>query len=204
MLDTLNYQLALLNDDVKFTVFSDVQLDEVDGNTAQLTVNNGYGSGLILGLYDPFYDDDDWIWGTLGGPLAGKCDGTEVGVSDGSNELQYRLNHPAALPANVGYTDLVTIPADGWDFEDADGNPRIFIGWDYPNDECLTNDTLTYFLIEADDIIKTYDTNGGLRPPNKSFVRIEILDELVMSSNYSWHIHQYWATYGIPYNNIQH
>ena len=205
MLDTLNYQLSLLNDEVKFVVFSDVQLDEVEGNTAHLTVTNGYGTGFILGLYPPF--DDDWIWGTLDNPsqppYAGNCSGTDFS-SDGSNEIQYRLNHPAAVPANVGYTDLVTLTADGWDFEDANGNPRIFIGWDYPNDECLTIDTLTYFLIEADDIIKTSVDDGGLRPTDKSFVRISILDELVMSSDYNWYIHQYWVTYGIPYNNIQH
>jgi hypothetical protein len=205
MLDTLDYQLSLLNDEVKFAVFSDVQLDEVDGNTAQLTVNNGYGSGFILGLYPPF--DDNWVWGTLDNPdeppYAGNCSQTDFS-SDGSNEIEYRLNHPAAMPANVGYTDLVTLTADGWDFEDANGNSRIFIGWDYPNDECLTIDTLTYFLIEADDIIKTSVDDGGLRPTDKSFVRISILDELVMSSDYNWYIHQYWVTYGIPYNNIQH
>jgi len=201
MLDTLNYQLSLLDDDVKFAVFSDVELVEIEGNTASITVINGFGTGYILGLYYPFADDDDWIWGTLGGPLAGKCDGTEIGVSDGSNELQYRLNHPIMLPGNTSYTDLVTIPADGFLFEDDNGYARIFVGWDYPNNECLTNDTLTYFLIEADDIVKTYEADGGLRPPDKDFVRIYILDELVMSSPQSWHIHQYWVTFGTPYDN---
>ena len=203
MLDTLNYQLALLNDDVKFTVFSDVQLDEVDGNTARLTVNNGYGSGLILGLYDPFYDDDDWIWGTLGGPLAGKCDGTEVGVSDGSNELQYRLNHPAALPANVGYTDLVLRIGEPTSFPDPNGTGyRIYLDPTATIDNCLYNEDLEYYLIEADDIIKTYEADGGLRPLNKSFVRIEIIDDILLGNGS--YCHTYRVTYGTPYDNTQH
>ena len=32
MLDTLDYQLSLFNDDVKFAVFSDVELVEIEGN----------------------------------------------------------------------------------------------------------------------------------------------------------------------------
>jgi hypothetical protein len=167
-----------------------------------MSITAGFGFNWLMNTYWGFNEDDDWIWGTLsedyGVPPMGKCDGTQIGVSDGSNELAWRLNNPLVQPAQpLIYTDLVTLSADGFYFEDA-GVARIFVGWDYPTDECLTNDTLTYFLIQADDIINTYDYEGGLRPANKSFINIEIKDRLAMYDFSGWHYHEYLVTYGIP------
>lgn len=206
MLDTIDAQLAEFDENVKFLAFSDVALLEVVGGTAYVSATNGYGFNYLLGIYYPFDEDDDWYWGTLseeyGVPPLGKCDGTQVGVSDGSNEIQYRLNHPIAVPIHTRYTDIVTIEVNGYDFEDIYGNPRLFWGWDYPNDECLTNDTLTYYLIQSDDIIKTPDSQGGLKPPGKSFISVYIDDDLAMSPQISWHYHRYEVTYGVPYTAI--
>lgn len=200
MLDTLNYQLSLLDDDVKFAVFSDVELAENIGNTAYITVLNGYGTGYILGLYEPFASDDDWIWGTLGEELGetpvGKCDGTEVGVADGSNEIEYRLNNPIALPANFKYTDIVTKTAYGFQFPQPypETGWRIYLDITATEDKCLYSEDLEYFLIEADDIIKTDSLNGGLRPPGKAFISIEITDDSSPGSGFYFHF--YKVTYG--------
>jgi len=168
---------------------------------AYITVINGFGTGYILGLYYPFAEDDDWIWGTLTGPLSGKCDGTEIGVSDGSNELQYRLNHPIMLPGNTSYTDLVTLYADPFMFPEPDPGTgyRIYIDLTATEDNCLYNEDLEYYLIEADDIVKTYQSDGGLCPEGKAFVRIEIIDESIPGDG--GYFHHYWVTYGTPYDN---
>lgn len=194
--------LDLIESEVKYIRFSDVALDSIIGGTAYMSITAGFGFNWLMNTYWCFGADDDWIWGTLsedyGVPPLGKCDGTQIGVSDGSNELAWRLNNPLVQPAQpLIYTDLVTLSADGFYFEDA-GVARIFVGWDYPTDECLTNDTLTYFLIQADDIINTYDYEGGLRPANKSFINIEIKDRLAMYDFSGWHYHEYLVTYGIP------
>ena len=200
MLDTLNYQLALLNDDVKFTVFSDVQLDEVDGNTARLTVNNGYGSGFILGLYPPF--DDNWIWGTLDNPdeppYAGNCDQTDFS-SDGSNEIEYRLNHPAAVPANVRYTDIEIVGMSGMDFEDENGNPMLYVGTNI--NHCMTIEELTNNLVNADYLIK-HEPPEGIKPDGKSHINVIIWDDVIVGNN--TYLHYYDVTYGIPYFYQEH
>jgi|GEM_PF-3143561 len=199
MLDTLNYQLALLNDDVKFTVFSDVQLDEVDGNTARLTVNNGYGSGFILGLYPPF--DDNWIWGSPSinePPYAGNCSQTDFS-SDGSNEIEYRLNHPAAVPANVRYTDIELVEMTGWDFFDENNNPMLYIGTDI--NHCMTIEELTNNLVNADYFIKHVPPEGK-KPNGKSFVSVEIWDESIVGNTTVFHFYRIF--YGIPYFYQEH
>ena len=197
MEDTLVMQYNALSNTVKIVVMSDVSLDSTDGTTAYISVTNGFGLDLPS-AYTPFAEDDDWIWGTLGGPLAGKCDGTMIGVSDGSNELQKRLNNPLLVPGEqIYFTDLITLWVTGFDFTDENSDPRLYIGWDYPVNNCLTNDTLTYYLWQSDAIIHTYDSEGGLRPFNKSFVRLEIRDDVIVSSS-TFNFHQYLVTYGIP------
>jgi len=75
-------------------------------------------------------------------------------------------------------------------------NPRLYVGWDYPEDNCLTNDTLTYYLIQSHEIINDY--NEGLRPPGKNFVSVYIIDDLAFNQDHGWHYHLYQVTYGIP------
>lgn len=60
---------------------------------------------------------------------------------------------------------------------------------------------MTYYLNQSDDIIYTLKTNGGLRPTDKAFVRVYILDELVLlPNNNGQHLHYYFVTYGAPTN----
>ncbi len=208
MVDTISSQLATINSSVKFLAFSDVQQDSVVGTTAYLTTNNGYGYHFILGLYEPF--TDSWIWGTLSNPeeppYAGNCDGNDFS-SDGSNEIQYRLNHPAAVPYSTGYTDLETDYATGEVFEDSNFNPRLY--WDPTHDamHCMSIAELTDNLVNADDIIKTYndiDPNTGepmgLRPHGKNFVKVTIFDDMITLPNGNYvYLHHYYVTYGVPY-----
>ena len=200
MTDTVDYQLSQIVSENKFLVLADVELIRIENHVAYISAHLGYGYNFVLGMYWPFISSDDWLWGTVNPamPLAGKCDGTEIGVSDASNELRWRLNNPVVQPVNVYYTDLETLETEGSDFEDDNSNPRLYIGWNYPVDNCLTNDTLTYYLIQSHDIMYTYDYNGGLRPPTKSFMGVEIFDYLWMG-NPPYHLHYYFVTYGIPH-----
>jgi hypothetical protein len=188
------------NDEV--IIFSDVALDSISGGTAYLSGTNGYSSGIARS-YTPI--DDNWYWGTLGqeygNPLLGNCAGTDT-TSDASDELQWRLNNPMPVPTQqIFYIDLVTEEAIGDDFLDSNYEPRLYMGWDYPEDNCLTITMLTDYLNESDDIIYTYQSSGGLRPANKDFVRVYIADWLLLGSPYGGrHIHHYDVTYGTPTN----
>jgi hypothetical protein len=171
-----------------------VALDSIIGSTAHLSVSNGLGVGLFH-TYEPFEEDDDWIWGEL----QGKCDGSEVGVSDGGNELARRLNNPQPQPYRIGYTSIETSYADGneyWDYDEGKG--RLF--WaDVLYNHCLSSDELTYHLWESDDIIYTYQGQGGERPSGKDFISLEIEDEIIPGGGLTTRFHYYKIKYGIPY-----
>ena len=194
MVDTITAQLNGMAGNVKFLRFSDVQQDSVVGNTAYLSSNNGYGTGLILGIYTTF--DDDWIWGTIGtpppGPFAGNCDQTDFS-SDGSNEIEYRLNHQAVPVVAYLYTDLVSLWMSGIDFDN-----RLLVTLD--NTHCMNEEELTNNLVNANDIINTY-TPDGLRPFGKDFMSVSIIDTWVTSNYIVNYIHRYHVTYGTPYTN---
>ena len=185
-----------IESDEKVVRFADVALDSIVGSTAYLSTTLGFGFNWIMGgYYWGFDEDDDWLWGAdyPSDPPPGKCDGTQVGVSDGSDELQWRLNNPlVVLNGNYIFTNLEPKETAGFDW-----NYRLYVGWNYPENNCLTNDTLTYYLLESHDIIHTYIDDGGLRPAGKSFSNVEIIDELLMSSQGSAHFHNYEVTYGV-------
>lgn len=177
----------------KILHFCDVALDSVSGNTAYISATHGFGLIFLLGSYPPFAEDDDWIWGTLGEengvPPAGKCDGTMQGVSDGSNELEWRLNYPYSQPTSPyrRFTDLEIVYTAG------------FGVYTTNIDYCMTNDQLEYWLEFADDNIYTYIPDGGSRPIGKDFVKIEIVDTAISDSQGSGYGHYHHITYGIPY-----
>jgi hypothetical protein len=188
--------------DIKHMRFADVALDSIDNGIGYLSVTLGFGSNILIGTYYGFDEDDDWYWGTLGQaygvPPVGKCDGTMVGVSDGSDELVWRLNNPVVAigPSHI-FTDVDTFWASGFDFLNSNDEYRLYVGWDYPEHNCLTNDILTYYLLESHDIIHTYDYEGGLKPPGLDFSNVEIIDDLWMDGSNSKHYHLYLVSYGI-------
>lgn len=202
MEDTLAYKLEQIPSDEKVVHFADVSLDSIEGNTAYLSTTLGFGYSWLLNRYWPFNTSDNWYWGTLGqeygDPPLGKCDGTQVGVSDGSDELQWRLNNPVVVPVDpFVWTDLETNEyVNGFDFPGPTGAPRLYVGWDYPEDNCLTYDMLTDYLVQSHYIINDYAE--GIRPAGKSFTSVYIDDDLAFLPNSQGvHYHRYEVTYGI-------
>ena len=191
-LETELAKLSPTDDKLKLT---DVALDSIEGNTAYLSANRVFGLRLIADTYWPFEEGEDWLWGTLmqeyGNPPLGKCDGTMVGVSDASDELVWKLNHPDVIPVQPYiYTNIVSRVTDGFIYEG-----RLYVGWNYPENNCLTSDTLNYYLEQSHLIIN--DINEGLRPPELDFSHVSIVDDLVPGgSNRSWYFHYYTVSYG--------
>ncbi len=202
MEDTLAYKLEQIPSDEKVVHFADVSLDSIEGNTAYLSTTLGFGYSWLLNRYWPFNTSDNWYWGTLGqeygDPPLGKCDGTQVGVSDGSDELQWRLNNPVVAPVDPFiWTDLETnYDINGFSFPGPNGEPRLYVGWDYPEDNCLTHEMLTNYLLQSHYIMNDYAE--GVRPANKVFASVEIHDWLaLLPNNQGEHFHQYFVTYGV-------
>lgn len=201
MEDTLTLKLEQIPSDEKVVRFADVAIDSIEGGTAYVSTTLGFGYTWLLNTYWPFNTGDNWYWGTLtqeyGTLPLGKCDGTQVGVSDGSDELQWRLNNPVVLPAEPFiWTDLETNEyVNGFDhLSPTTGEPRLYVGWDYPEQNCLTHDMLTYYLVQSHYIINDYAE--GVRPANKTFASVYIDDDLSMSSTENNHYHRYEVTYG--------
>ena len=190
-----------INEVEKVLHFCDVALDSVLGSTAYISATHGFGLTFLLGSYPPFSEDDDWIWGTLGeeygNPPAGKCDGTMQGVSDGSNELVWRLNYSPAtgIYKPGGYSDLITIEVEPDDFEG-----QIYVDETYTLDNCLYNENLQFYLLEADEIIHN-SSPLGVKPTGKNFVSIEIVDTWGGPMGNPFYCHYYYITYGVPYQN---
>ncbi len=203
-----DYQTNLnsIQSEVQMLHFCDVVLDSVEGNTAYISAISGFGANLLLNTYWSFSEDDDWIWGTLGesqgSPPSGKCDETMQGVSDGSNEIAWRLNNPLTSSQPSGYTDLVTVEAGPYDFPDGNGGYRIYLDVTATLDNCLYNEDLEYYLYEADEIINTpYEPEVGLCPTGKSFVNIHIEDTYTSPGMNVRYVHYYFVTYGVAYIN---
>jgi hypothetical protein len=178
--------------DETVVIFSDVALDSITGGTAYLSGTNGYSSGIAR-HYTPI--DDDWIWGTLTGSLAGNCDQDDM-TSDGSNELEWRLNNP--LPVSqvpiYGFTDIVRVDVSGLS---PSYSERLYVDFSGDVDACLTISDLTLYLEESDDIIYTYQGQGGIRPSGKDLISVMIIDDLIPDGN-STYFHNYGVRYGIP------
>lgn len=201
----LETELANLNPTDDKLKLTDVVLDSIEGNTAYLSANRVFGIG-ISAMYDAFDEDDDWIWGTVrqedGTPPVGKCDGTMVGISDGSDELVRRLNNPNfAFDQQFVIVDVVTIEdISGIEWKDDNGDPLLFIihdeqpeySWEY----CLINEELTQQLTNVHSILYSYIGQGGVRPQGLELSNVIIRDEF-MSWNFRSHLlHMYDATYG--------
>jgi hypothetical protein len=178
--------------------FADVRLDSLLGSTAYISVVRAFGFKFIYGAYEPFQEDDDWYWGTLGqfhgNPPLGKCDGTAQGVSDGSDELMRRLNNPVFdydQQFRFVPTSLNTITTAGFEWDE-----RLYVGWDYPANNCLTNERLTYYLEESHEILHQFQGQGGIRPAGKHLYDVYIEDAIGFFGD-GYHYHTYFATYGI-------
>jgi len=191
----LAYEIAELEGSDNYLKLTDVALDSVQGNNAYVSASRVIGLRLVAGIYEPFDADDDWIWGTPGysQPLAGKCNGTMVGVSDGSDEIARRLNNPWVVP-EVNYrfipTSLVTIDIHGASMFPG----RLFGGWYDDINICIEDDMMTYYLEQSHVILNDY--SEGIRPNNKYLSHVFIDDALGVPSGGALLSHLYYATYG--------
>ncbi len=217
MEDSLLYQLSLFPEEVKCMKFWDVNADSIVGTTAYLSATSGFGLNLLLGIYYGFDEDDDWWWGTLGegpyDPPLGKCDGAQVGVSDGSNELKWRLNNPAlqAQQQVYFYYDLEVVTANFTNcyYNEPPQLKRVYS--EFYHDHCMENTELEDYLLAADLIINDYNdpTNDvwptiyildgeGARPVGKEFVNIDIVDYYVNAGMDVTYFHHYIMSFGVP------
>lgn len=196
MTTDINQSLMQMEGTENYLKLADLRLDSVQGNTAHLSMTGIFGLNLIAGLYLPFNAGDDWIWGTLGQyhgqPPAGKCNDTMVGISDASDQLQRKLNYPAVQYAEpYVFINLTLRYADGI----MNYNERLYTGWNYPEQNCLTADTLNHYLLQSHMIINNY--NEGLRPQGKEFSHVDITDDLIPWVGMQRHFHYYKVTYGV-------
>jgi len=175
-----------------------------------ISVKNGFGINPAI-MYDPFDADDDWLWGSVSVDPRGKCDGSEVGVSDGSDELEKRLNNPNMQTIyQFGFTDIEIVNVDYQNCYYLNPLNEYRIFHDTAYNYCMQNEELTRYLNEYDYIIYTYndisndygsiviEDNEGARPDGKVFIRLQVTDSYWYNTS-DW-LHYLEISYGIPYD----
>jgi len=156
----------------------------------ELVIGAGWGSNTV-GNYAAFGPTDYWKWG-MGG---GKCDSYtgQGGTSDAAQQLNYKFNHPVALPEPGYYTGVVSATAWGDEFPDIN-NPGPYcdykIFWfEGTSNPCLSPTELNYYLSTFPDII------GAKRPDNKTFISVSVVAILVTGGQ-TKKCHWYGLEYG--------
>ena len=205
MVDTLSYQLGLINYNSKFVFLTDVE--ETDRNSTNLFISlqGIYGfNPNVLYIYEDFEDIDDWYYGNM----LGRSDGAYEGESDAGFELERRLNNPIYTWAPGTVWGLVT----GWEYaphydyptsSNPYGDYRIFFDDISTTDPILLNEHLDYYLNEAYWILNTVDDPStpnikeGLRPSEDLYFKIaDVKTSNLTTTPYR---HYYNAKYGHPY-----
>jgi len=156
MRDTIFQRLAELESETKDLWGADLQIQS-SVNTLDFMVIFVMGYDLPWG-YDPFTEDDDWIFGhTLG-----YCSTGAPPYSDGGEELEWRLNHPYFAIGGVGV--IIEIHED---WKVADTNSIILYYKFVPGDsipQCMENEELTDRLWLTHDAFYNTESNGGWSP----------------------------------------
>jgi hypothetical protein len=164
----------------------------------QLTMIVGGGSNTV-GYYTAFGSTDYWTWGMQGGKCGAYAG--QGGISDAAQELNYKFNHPLAVPGPGYYTEVIPAYADGTEFPDL-ANPGPYcdykIFWFNAGNTgiwpCLAPDELNYYLSTMPYII------NAKRPVGKSYVNVNVI--AFFPPNYTnVYSHLYILNYGYFHPN---
>jgi hypothetical protein len=164
-------------------------------NGETLIVMDFGGGSRTVGNYTAFGETDYWVWGME----FGKCGAYsgQGGFSDAAKELNYKFNHPVALPEPGYYTDIVDTVAKGYEFPDT-LNPGPYceykIFWFdasfYYSQPCISPNELNYYLSTMPFII------DAKRPNNMSYIDVYVTSVYILTTpTIYWH--SYTLHYGI-------
>ncbi len=195
--------LQQANDPLLNVDLIDVSFDETglkDGSVEmEIVVSTGRGTTIN---YTLFGSDDYWHWGFE----LGACSTNQSTlVTDASNLLEYKFNHPISVGQSGWFTNVVYEDIRGSDhsvFYDTN-NPGPYC--DYmiflfdplfpPQDEpCLSPDELNYYLSKF-DYIKSYVQQNTPALSGKTYKSVEVLDDIIYGVEGSG-LHLYRLYYG--------
>jgi len=191
MKDTIFQRLAELESESKHFWGADLQMQS-NQNSLDFMVVFAFGYNWPW-AYDPFTEDDDWIYGlTLGYCITGAPP-----YSDGNEELEWRLNHPYFAIGGVGtIIEIVHFWKNGLEYPEVIYYEFVEGDFDPP---CMENEELTDRLWLAHDVFYKTEFNGGWLPDNtwtfeycdfKSYYQEATIGSI---TGYEyWHGYNYW------------
>jgi len=198
-LTNLEYEIA---DPNIIPVFGSLSLVENDDDEASFMFILNFG--FYSNYYYPFTTSDNWYFGNM----LGKCDGTQLWVSDAGIKLKGKLNNPLIQWIKPGtWISIESGTAFYYEYPDVNNeNPESNVDYMIYYEEasslqCLEYDELNFYLSKAHEIFYTYNnqylpnTNlPGKRIPGKHFIDVNIWTPSDPGIKYQ---HNYSMRYGV-------
>jgi hypothetical protein len=205
--EQLNYIYQAFRDKVLATVEaqnnSEFKVDLIDigikipeEKSTTVLVNMEFAGGSeTMPNYVPFGPGDYWYWGWG----LGKCSSYQgIGIGqDAAEQLEFKINHPRAVREPGFFTDNVIITVFPDEFEDPSGNYEFMIfvasgeGENPVEEPCLSPDQLNYYLNKFEYIKST------MQPTGKTFIKINVIEDIIPADNSWCRLHIYDLYYGI-------
>ena len=179
MKDTIFQRLAELESGSKDFWGADLQIQNNQNSLDFMVVfSMGY---QYPSAYDPFTDDDDWIFGHTDG----YCLTGAPPWSDGGEELEWRLNHPYFAIGGVGkIIQTMEVTRFGYEYPSIIYDEFVAGSMDYP---CMENEELTDRLWLAHGVFYNTINNGGWLPDNTwvfESVDVKALEREILTPEY--------------------
>ena len=204
MTDSLKSHYSNITESIKHLMLVDISIVSNQNGVLQLQLVSIIGSGNPIWEYGRFGDEDYWYWGWE----LGKCDqytGQGTGL-DAQNRLQYKINHPVAVPMyRIYFTDEESTgfiyPQEYYDPNSPNGAWRLFdafgTGQNPPEEPCIDPDAMNYYLYDGIDYII-----DDRQPQGKEFSSCIVEEEILPSTTYWERLHIIDITYGIKHQTI--
>jgi hypothetical protein len=207
MIGTLSNCYNAIPDENKHLVVNDVSLRSVDESKVTLGITAGFGIEGNEGTSNLF--DSPWYYGEL----AGDCNFNYAGT-DAAEKIEDKIILRMGLPAPGTYytsPETVTIYANQFlNPNDPVENDNMydylmFRCWDdedntWPNvHTCVSIDEMNFYLLGTEEVIYTYESEGGARPAGKSLITINLIGDYIPGPTGTDYMHYGFIQYGIKH-----
>jgi hypothetical protein len=193
----MEQELSNSDDSTTFVDIVDIELGSNIFKDGSVILKVVFSTGIETRLnYTLFTQDEDWLWGSN---LGGCGTNQSIDMSDASNELEYRFNHPLSQGQTGWFYSVEEIDAMGWEepyFDESNPGPfcdGMIFYYEPPEDDlpipCIQDYELNYYLSKFDHI------KALNKPAGKIFRSVEVIDDIIPNFTDNYY-HRYKMYFG--------